>query len=105
MSWVWLGIAGVLEIAWAVGLKHPDAMTRPFIAGAISAGAIASLVFLWLAVKTIPLGTAYTIWGGIGTLGTVALGILLYGESTSPARLAFVGLILIGIVGLYWVTE
>jgi quaternary ammonium compound-resistance protein SugE len=105
MAWVWLAIAGAMEVAWAVGLKHPGAMSRPLVATAVVAAMGASLYFLWLAMRTLPLGTSYAVWTGIGTLGTVALGVALYGESTAPARLAFLALIVIGIAGLYWVTE
>ncbi len=105
MAWVWLAIAGAMEVAWAVGLKHPGAMSRPWIATAVVAAMGASLYFLWLAMRTLPLGTSYAVWTGIGTLGSVIFGIALYGESMAPARLGFVALIFIGISGLYWVTK
>ncbi|MBM3507950.1 MAG: multidrug efflux SMR transporter [Alphaproteobacteria bacterium] len=105
MSWVWLTIAGLMEIAWAVGLKHPATMSKPLTATAVVAAMLASLWFLWLAMRTIPLGTAYTVWGAIGNVGVVAFGIFLFGESATPARLGFVALIMIGVIGLYWVTE
>ncbi len=105
MAWVWLAIAGAMEIAWAVGLKHPTAMSRPLIATGVVAAMLGSLAFLWLAMRTIPLGTAYTVWGGIGTIGVIAFGIAFFGESMSPVRLGFVALIFVGMMGLYWVTE
>jgi quaternary ammonium compound-resistance protein SugE len=100
MAWVWLLLAGVFEVVWAIGLKYTDGFTRlwPSIGTAV---AIAfSMGFLALALRTLPIGTAYAIWTGIGTLGTVTLGIILFDEPATAIRLACIGLILIGIVGL-----
>ncbi len=105
MAWVWLAIAGAMEVAWAVGLKYPGAMQRPLLAVPIVGAMGGSLLFLWLALRSLPLGTSYAVWTGIGTLGTVAFGIAYFGESMAPVRLGFLGLIVIGIIGLYWVTE
>jgi len=89
-----------MEIGWAVGLKYTDGFTRP-IPSILTAGAVAaSMLFLALALRGLPLGTAYAVWTGIGTLGTVALGIVLFGEASDLPRLICIGLILAGIVGL-----
>lgn len=104
MAWVVLVIAGILEIGWAVGLKYTDGFTRllPTLA-TLSAMAI-SLILLGLAVRTLPVGTAYAVWTGIGTVGTVLLGIWLFGESADPVRLLFIAMIVAGIAGLKLVT-
>lgn len=104
MSWFVLILAGVFEIGWAVGLKYTEGFTKviptvwTFIAMAIS------LTLLGIALRTLPLGTAYGVWVGIGTVGTVVLGMVLFGEPASVARLVFVMLIIIGIVGLKFTT-
>ena len=100
MAWVVLFVAGLFEIGWAVGLKYTEGFTRfwPTVASAVSM--IVSLGLLGVALRTLPLGTAYAIWTGVGTVGTVLLGIALFGESAGVLRLACVGLILAGIVGL-----
>ena len=100
MSWLLLFFAGVFEIAWALGLKYSEGFTRLWPSVATVLALIASLTLLGLSLRQLPLGTAYAVWSGIGALGTVALGILLFGESLSPLRLLSVGLILIGITGL-----
>ena len=104
MSWLYLFFAGVLEVGWAVGLKYPDGFTRPLPTALTVLSMVASLGLLGLALRGLPLGTAYAIWTGIGTIGTVALGIFLFGEAADAVRLACVGLILAGIVGLKLVT-
>ena len=104
MAWILLFVAGLFEIGWAVGLKYTDGFTRP-IPTILTAGAmVASVVLLGLAVRSLPLGTAYAIWTGIGTVGTVILGIWLYGESSDIIRLGCIALIMAGIVGLKLVT-
>lgn len=104
MAWIILLLAGLLEIAWAVGLKVSDGLTRPLPAALTIAAMIVSMALLAVAVRTLPLGTAYAVWTGIGAVGTVLLGILLFGESVSPVRLVCITLIVVGIVGLH-VTE
>lgn len=100
MSWVYLFFAGLLEVAWAMGLKASDGFSRPLISLATLAAIIASLGLLGLAVRTLPVGTAYAVWSGIGILGTTALGLLFLNEAASPARLGCIALIAIGIIGL-----
>lgn len=100
MAWIYLLFAGLFEIGWAVGLKFTAGFTRPFPTVLTVPSMAVSLFLLGLALKTLPLGTAYAIWTGIGTVGTVVLGILLFGESTHALRLACIGLIVLGIVGL-----
>ena len=104
MAWALLFLAGLLEVAWAVGLKYTDGFTRPWPTAATVAAMIGSVVLLALAVRTLPLGTAYAVWTGIGTAGAVLLGIVLFQEPATLARLFFVGLIVAGIVGLKLVT-
>ncbi|MCK6441327.1 quaternary ammonium compound efflux SMR transporter SugE [Elstera cyanobacteriorum] len=100
MAWLYLLVAGVLEVGWAIGLKYTDGFTRlwPTVGTVISM--ILSVGFLGLALKTLPVGTGYAIWTGIGTVGTVILGIALLGEPATVMRLACVGLIVAGIIGL-----
>ena len=100
MAWVMLFIAGLLEIGWAVGLKYTSGFTRPWPTIATAAALIASLSLLGLAVRTLPLGTAYAVWTGIGTLGTALLGILILQEPASALRVGCLALIVIGILGL-----
>ncbi|CAN7603047.1 multidrug efflux SMR transporter [Rhizobium sp. LjRoot30] len=100
MAWFLLFLAGVLEIGWAVGLKYTDGFTRPIPTALTAASMVASVVLLGIAVRTLPLGTAYAIWTGIGTVGTVALGIFLFSEPATAVRLICVGLIVAGIAGL-----
>lgn len=104
MSWLYLFFAGVLEVGWAVGLKYTDGFTRPLPTALTVLSMVASLGLLGLALRGLPLGTAYAIWTGIGTIGTVALGIVLFSEAADAVRLACVGLIVAGIVGLKLVT-
>lgn len=100
MAWFVLLLAGLLEIGWAVGLKFTEGFTRPLPTLLTVASMIASLALLGLSLRALPLGTAYAIWTGIGTLGTAALGIILFAESANVARLICIGLIVVGIVGL-----
>ena len=100
MAWFYLLLAGLMEVGWAIGLKYTDGFTR-FWPSLLTAIAIAaSMVFLALALRTLPMGTAYAVWTGIGTIGTVELGILLFNEPSDVLRLASIGLILAGILGL-----
>lgn len=100
MAWLILIVAGILEIGWAVGLKYTEGFTRfwPSVATIISM--IASMGLLGLAVRTLPLGTAYAVWTGIGTLGTAILGVLLFREPATALRLASILLIVAGIAGV-----
>ncbi len=100
MSWLILFVAGLLEVGWAIGLKISDGFSRPIPSILTAASMVASVVLLGLALKTLPVGTAYAVWTGIGAIGTAILGIILFGDSASPLRLASIGLILAGIVGL-----
>lgn len=100
MSWIYLFIAGLFEIGWAVGLKYTEGLTRLWPTAFTTVAMIASMIFLALALRTLPMGTAYAIWTGIGTVGTAALGIVLLNEPTDALRLACIGLIVAGTVGL-----
>ena len=104
MAWVTLIIAGLLEIGWAIGLKYTDGFTRFWPSVATIGAMIVSIGLLGLAVRTLPIGTAYAVWTGIGTVGTVIAGIVLLGEPVTFIRLFCVFLILSGIVGLKLVT-
>jgi quaternary ammonium compound-resistance protein SugE len=100
MAWFVLFVAGLLEIGWAVGLKYTEGFTRPLPTLLTVASLSASMALLGLSLKALPLGTAYAIWTGIGTLGTAILGIIFFGESATVARLTCIGLIVAGIAGL-----
>ncbi len=100
MNWFILVLAGIFEIGWAIGLKYTEGFTRLWpTAGAIVA-TIISLGLLGIAMKSLPIGTAYSVWVGVGAVGTVFLGIVLLGEPANPPRLISVGLIIAGIIGL-----
>jgi quaternary ammonium compound-resistance protein SugE len=100
MAWVYLFFAGLFEIGWAVGLKYSESFTRltPSVVTVICL--VASMLLLGLAVRSLPLGTAYAVWTGIGAVGAVAAGIVLFGEPAGAARLFFAALIVAGIIGL-----
>ncbi len=100
MSWIVLFAAGLFEIGWAVGLKFTDGFTRLWPSLATAASMAVSLGLLAMALRTLPLGTAYAVWTGIGAVGTVIFGIAVLGETASPARLAFLAMIVAGIAGL-----
>ncbi len=100
MNWILLVLAGLCEVAWAIGLKYTEGFTRPLpTVGTISAMLI-SIWLLGIAMKSLPVGTAYAVWVGIGAVGTAILGIILLNESANPARLVSLGVIVAGIVGL-----
>ena len=101
MAWLILFLAGLFEIGWAVGMKYTDHFTRPLPTIATVIAMIASVLLLEYAARSLPLGTAYAVWTGIGAFGTVVLGIILFGEPASLARLACLALIVIGIIGLH----
>lgn len=100
MSWFYLFIAGLFEVGWAIGLKYTEGFTRPLPTVATAAAMIVSLLLLGVAMRDLPVGTAYAVWTGIGAAGTLVMGIVLFGEPASVARLFSAGLILAGIVGL-----
>lgn len=100
MSWIILFLAGLFEIGWAIGLKYTEGFTRPLPTVLTAAAMLTSISLLGMAVKQLPLGTAYAIWTGIGAVGTVIAGIILFDESVSPIRLLSVLLILCGLIGL-----
>ena len=100
MPWIILLLAGVFEIGWAIGLKYTEGFTRPWpTLGTVAAMAI-SLGLLGVAMKSLPVGTAYAVWVGVGAVGTAILGIVLLGEPSNPGRLVSLGLIVLGIMGL-----
>jgi quaternary ammonium compound-resistance protein SugE len=100
MAWIYLLLAGLFEVVWAIGLKYTDGFSRLWPSVGTLAAMAVSIVLLAMAVKTLPIGTAYAVWTGIGALGAVALGIVLFGDPATPTRLLCVALILLGIVGL-----
>jgi quaternary ammonium compound-resistance protein SugE len=100
MAWVMLFVAGLLEIGWAVGLKYTSGFTRLWPTVGTALALVGSMTLLGLAVRVLPLGTAYAVWTGIGTVGTALLGIALFHEPLTVPRLVFIGLIVAGILGL-----
>lgn len=100
MAWILLFVAGLLEVGWAIGLKYTEGFTRPLPTALTLLSMVASMGLLGLAAKTLPIGTAYGVWVGIGAVGAAILGIVLFGEAATPARLFFLGLMLVAIVGL-----
>ncbi len=100
MSWIILLLAGLFEVGWAVGLKYTDGFSRPLPTALTVAAMAISLGLLGLAMKELPLGTAYAIWTGVGAVGTVIAGIILFGESMALVRLVSVALIVAGLIGL-----
>ena len=105
MQWLFLVLAGLLEMGWAIGLKYSQGFTRLVPSIFTILGMIASFYFLSLSLKNLPLGTAYAIWTGIGTVGTVILGIILFKEPISTTRVICIGFIIAGIVGLKLVSS
>ncbi|MDX3904417.1 MAG: quaternary ammonium compound efflux SMR transporter SugE [Pigmentiphaga sp.] len=100
MAWVLLVIAGMLEIGWAIGLKYTEGFSRLWPSVWTVAAMVASVVLLGVAMKSLPVGTAYAVWVGVGAVGTALLGIVLFGEAANAGRLVSLGLIVAGIVGL-----
>ena len=105
MAWVYLFIAGLFEVIWAVGLKYTNGFTRLWPTLGTLAAMGVSLGLLGLALRSLPLGTAYAIWTGIGTVGTVIIGVMIFQESTDALRMACIGLIVAGIIGLKLVSS
>lgn len=99
-AWIMLAGAGLLEIVWAIGLKYADGFTKPVPTTITIAAMAASMYLLAMAARELPIGTAYAVWTGIGAVGAALLGMMLFNESASVARLACIGLIVAGIVGL-----
>lgn len=100
MNWIVLIVAGLFEVAWAIGLKYTEGFTRLWPTVGTVAAMVVSITLLGIAMRDLPVGTAYAVWTGIGAVGTVILGIVLFGDSAAWGRLVCVGLILTGIVGL-----
>jgi quaternary ammonium compound-resistance protein SugE len=100
MAWVLLLVAGLFEVGWAIGLKYTEGFTRVWPSVFTLAAMTASVVLLGMAMKSLPVGTSYAIWVGVGAVGTAILGIILFGESANAGRLVSLGLIVAGIVGL-----
>ena len=100
MAWIWLTIAGLLEVVWAIGLKYTDGFTRPWPSLVTVAAMMASVYFLALAVRSIPIGTGYAVWTGIGAVGVAILGMLLFDEPRDLLRIGSILLIIAGIAGL-----
>ncbi|GAA4446646.1 multidrug efflux SMR transporter [Novipirellula rosea] len=100
MAWFLVIVAGLIESAWAVGLKHTEGFTRPIPSLLVISGIVASMYLLAVAARTLPIGTAYAVWVGIGTLGAIILGVILLDEPLSLGRGFFLTLLLVAIVGL-----
>lgn len=104
MSWIYLFIAGIMEIVWAIGIKYTESFTKLWWSVGTIAAMIVSFYFLSKALETIPVGTGYAVWTGIGAVGTAILGIFLFNESREVLRLLFIGFIVVGIIGLKFVS-
>ena len=100
MAWIALIVAGLFEVGWAIGLKYTDGFTKLVPSVLTILGIVVSMVLLSIAARTLPIGTAYAVWVGIGAAGAVILGIVLLGEPVTAARMAFLALLLVAIVGL-----
>ncbi|HVH01500.1 MAG TPA: quaternary ammonium compound efflux SMR transporter SugE [Amaricoccus sp.] len=100
MAWILLVVAGVFEVGWAIGLKYTDGFSRPLPTLLTVASMVVSLGLLGLALRDLPVGTAYAVWTGVGAVGTAAFGVLLFGDPATVGRLACIGLIVAGIAGL-----
>jgi quaternary ammonium compound-resistance protein SugE len=100
MAWTLLVVAGLLEVGWAIGLKYTEGFSRPLPTLLTVASMVVSLGLLGLALRDLPVGTAYAVWTGVGAVGTAALGIALFGDPATVGRLACIGLIVAGIAGL-----
>jgi quaternary ammonium compound-resistance protein SugE len=100
MAWTYLFIAGVLEVGWAVGLKYTEGFTRLWPTVGTALALVGSMLLLALALRTLPIGTAYAVWTGVGAVGTAILGIILFDEPADAARILCIALIVAGIVGL-----
>jgi len=101
MSWYILILAGLFEIGWAIGLEYSDGLSKPLPTLGTVVALVVSMLLLAQAVQRLPVGTAYAVWTGIGAVGTATLGVYLFEEPATPARFAFIGLIVVGIAGLH----
>ncbi len=104
MAWILLVIAGLFEVAWAIGLKYTDGLTKTLPTLGTIAAMVISVWLLGIAMKSLPVGTAYSVWVGVGAVGTVILGIVLFKEPANVPRLVSIGLVIAGIVGLKFAT-
>jgi len=104
MAWIYLVVAGLFEIGWAIGLKYTDGFTRIVPSALTIAAMIVSVLLLGLALRELPVGTGYAVWTGIGTVGTAILGIVLFAEPATAMRLGCIALIVVGIAGLKFAT-
>ena len=100
MAWILLFVAGLLEVGWAIGLKYTEGFTRLWPSVFTLVAMVASVLLLGIAMKSLPVGTSYAVWVGVGAVGTAILGIVLFGEPANAGRLVSLGLILAGIIGL-----
>lgn len=105
MNWLYLIVAGALEVSWALGLKYSQGFTKPLPSMLTVLGMVASFYMLSLALRQLPLGTAYAVWTGIGTVGTALLGMVLFHEPATASRLLCIGLIVAGIAGLKFLSH
>lgn len=105
MAWLCLFVAGLFEVGWVVGLKYTEGFTRLWPSVFTIAAMVISLWLLEIAMRTLPMGTAYTVWGGVGSVGVVAVGVMFFNEPTDLIRLLCVGLIIVGTIGLQMVTH
>jgi quaternary ammonium compound-resistance protein SugE len=99
-AWILLGLAGVAEIGWVIALKYSEGFTKPLASTVTVVSLAVSMLLLGWAVKTLPIGTAYAVWTGIGAVGAAVAGLYLFGESANPARLVCIGLVIVGVAGL-----
>ncbi|WP_182013534.1 SMR family transporter [Haloquadratum walsbyi] len=104
MSWTLLILAGLFEIGWAIGLEYSDGFSKPLPTLGTAISLIISMILLARAVQDLPIGTAYAVWTGIGAVGTASFGIILFDEPATVARIGFISLILVGIVGLHLIS-
>lgn len=100
MAWIYLVIAGLFEVVWAVGLKYTEGFTRPVPSLLTVAAMVVSFVFLAQAMRVLPVGTAYAVWTGIGAVGTAIMGIILFSESMAAGRIVSILLVVLGLIGL-----
>ena len=101
MSWYLLLLAGLFEVTWAIGLEYSEGFSKPGPTAATAVAIVISMVLLARAVEDLPIGTAYAVWTGIGAVGTASLGVVLFDEPATLTRAGFIGLIIVGIVGLH----